>query len=205
MTAHDTSRNALRRQLVDRRMQLTPDEHARLSARICTLIGQHFPQLARQRVAFCWPFKNEPDLRPLIESWIAQGEPGFTALLPVVRAPRSPLGFRAWTPACTLMPDAYGIPTPSDGEFIEPQALLIPVNGFDAAGYRIGYGGGFFDRTLAALGPAALSIGVGFELARLSSIKPEAHDLPLDALVTEAGVFHSPSGLAPAPPASRAD
>lgn len=197
MTAHDTSRNALRRQLVDCRMQLTPDEHAQFSARICELIRQHFPQLARQRVAFCWPFKNEPDLRPLIEAWIARGEPGFMALLPVVRAPRSPLGFRAWTPGCALTPDSYGIPTPAVGEFITPQALLIPANGFDSAGYRIGYGGGFFDRTLAALGAHVLSVGVGFELARLTSIKPEAHDQPLDALVTEAGVFHSPSGLVP--------
>jgi 5,10-methenyltetrahydrofolate synthetase len=141
------------------------------------------------RVAFCWPFNNEPDLRPLIESWIISGKPGFTALLPVVRAPRSALGFRAWTPGCAMMTDSYGIPTPAEGEFIEPQALLIPANGFDSAGYRIGYGGGFFDRTLAALGPATLSIGVGFELARLDSIHPQAHDIPLHAIVTEAGVF----------------
>lgn len=197
MTANDTSRNALRRQLVDRRLQMTPDEHARDSARICALIGQHFPQLAQQRVAFCWPFKNEPDLRPLMESWIAQGNPGFMALLPVVRAPRTPLGFRAWTPACVLAPDSYGIPTPAEGEFITPQALLIPANGFDASAYRIGYGGGFFDRTLAELGAGALSIGVSFELARLASIHPQAHDLPLNAIVTEAGVFRP--GTAPNP------
>ncbi len=189
MTAHDTSRNVLRRQLVDRRLQLTPDEHAQFSAHICALIDQHFPQLAQQRVAFCWPFKNEPDLRPLIESWIARGEPGFMALLPVVRAPRTPLGFRAWTPACVLARDSFGIPTPAEGEFVTPQALLIPANGFDSAAYRIGYGGGFFDRTLAALGPTAFSIGVSFELARLDSIRPQAHDLPLNAIVTEAGVF----------------
>ena len=146
-------------------------------------------QLSGLHVAFCWPFNNEPDLRPLIESWIALGKPGFSALLPVVRAPRTPLGFRAWTPGCAMMTDSYGIPTPVEGEFIEPQALLIPANGFDSAAHRIGYGGGFFDRTLAMLGPATLSIGVGFELARLDSIHPQAHDVPLDAIVTEAGVF----------------
>ena len=70
-----------------------------------------------------------------------------------------------------------------------PQALLIPVNAFDVAGYRIGYGGGFFDRTLATTVPMPLSIGVGFELARVDSIRPEAYDMPLDAMVTEAGVF----------------
>jgi len=70
-----------------------------------------------------------------------------------------------------------------------PQALLLPVNGFDHDGYRIGYGGGFFDRTLAALRPAPLAIGVGFELSRVASIRPEPHDIRLDAMVSEAGVW----------------
>jgi 5,10-methenyltetrahydrofolate synthetase len=193
MDAHDTSRNVLRRQYVDRRQALSPDEHARLSASICTQLREHFPQLATQRVAFCWPINKEPDLRPLIESWIEaqkkSGNAGFTALLPVVHTPRSPLGFRAWTPDCAMVIDSYGIPTPSSGEFITPEALLIPVNAFDAAGHRIGYGGGYFDRTLALLGRNVLSIGVGFELARVDSIHPLAHDVALDAIVSEAGVF----------------
>ena len=193
MDAHDTSRNVLRRQYVDRRQALSPDEHARLSASICTQLREHFPQLATQRVAFCWPINKEPDLRPLIESWIEaqkkSGNAGFRALLPVVHTPRSPLGFRAWTPDCAMVIDSYGIPTPRSGEFIRQKALLIPVNAFDAAGHRIGYGGGYFDRTLALLGPDVLSIGVGFELARVDSIHPEPHDIRLDAMVTEAGVF----------------
>ena len=193
MDAHDTSRNVLRRQYVDRRLALSPDEHVRLSARVCAQLRENFPQLSSQRVAFCWPINKEPDLRPLIEAWIEaqkeSGNAGFTALLPVVRAPRTPLGFRAWTPDCDMMIDSYGIPTPSCGEFITPEALLIPVNVFDAAGHRIGYGGGYFDRTLALLGRNVLSIGVGFELARVDSIQPQAHDVPLDAIVSEAGVF----------------
>ena len=112
------------------------------------------------------------------------------ALLPVVVAPKTPLAFRAWTPQTPMVKDRYGIETPAEGEFVVPQALLIPVNAFDVAGYRIGYGGGFFDRTLATTVPMPLSIGVGFELARLDSIHPEAHDQRLDAMVSEAGVFH---------------
>jgi 5,10-methenyltetrahydrofolate synthetase len=193
MDAHDTSRNALRRQGVDRRLALSPEEHARLSANICAQLREHFPQLSAKRVAFCWPINNEPDLRPLIESWIEaqeqSGNPGFMALLPVVRAPRTPLGFRAWAPGCAMVIDSYGIPTPSSGEFITPEVLLIPVNAFDAASHRIGYGGGYFDRTLALLGRNVLSIGVGFELARVDSIHPQSHDVPLDAIVSEAGVF----------------
>ena len=90
-----------------------------------------------------------------------------------------------------MIADRYGIPTPAAGEFLVPQAMLLPVNAFDADGYRIGYGGGFFDRTLAALKPAPLSIGVGFELARVDSVRPEAHDVRLAAMVSEAGVFRT--------------
>ena len=122
-------------------------------------------------------------------AWLAAGQPGFAALLPVVVAPGAPLAFRAWTPDSELVADRYGIPTPTTGEFVVPQALLLPVNGFDAAGYRLGYGGGFFDRTLAAQSPAPLAIGVGFELSRTDSIRPEPHDIRLDAMVSEAGVF----------------
>ena len=104
------------------------------------------------------------------------------------------LAFRSWTSETPLVPDRYGIPTPNAGAFIRPEALLLPVNAFDAAGYRLGYGGGYFDRTLAALyspSQRPLAIGVGYELARVDSIRPEAHDLPLDAIVTEQGVFFS--------------
>ncbi len=170
-------------------MALLAETCAQLSSSICTQLKEHFAQLAGMRVGFCWPVKNEPDLRPLMVSWLASGDPGFAALLPVVTGPGAALSFRAWTPASPMMPDRYGIPTPADGEFLLPQALLIPVNAFDAQGFRLGYGGGFFDRTLATLNPVPLSIGVGFELSRVDSIHPIPHDVRLDAMVTEAGVF----------------
>ena len=182
-------RRALRRQSIEHRMALPAETHAALSTRLCELIDQRFPALSGKRVAFCWPFRNEPDLRPLMRSWLAEGKPGFAALLPVVVDAERALAFRAWTPASPMVTDRYGIPAPASGEFVTPEALLIPVNAFDAAGYRIGYGGGFFDRTLATTVPKPLSIGVGFELARVDSIRPEAYDVPLDAMVTEVGVF----------------
>ena len=183
------ARRALRRQQLERRLALSSGECERLSAAICAHLQNGYPQLAGMRVGFCWPVKNEPDLRPLMQAWIAAGAAGFAALLPVVVAAGTALAFRAWTPETRLEEDRYGIPAPADGEFLVPQALLIPVNAFDAAGYRIGYGGGFFDRTLAALQPRPLSIGVGFELSRVDSILPLAHDVRLDALVSEAGLF----------------
>jgi len=187
--ARAMARRALRRQGIERRMALPADAYASLSARLCARIRQNFPELSGMRVAFCWPVKNEPDLRPLMQTWLTEENTAFAALLPVVVSAESPLAFRVWTPASLMTTDRYGIPAPVAGELMTPEALLIPVNTFDADGYRLGYGGGFFDRTLAALKPAPLSIGVGFELARVASIHPEAHDIRLDAIVTEAAVL----------------
>ena len=183
------TRRALRERLIALRRAQPEAQIAAWSARIQEHLATAFPQLAGLRVGFCWPIQNEPDLRPLLAQWRATGQPGFAALLPVVVAPATPLAFRAWDDRTPLIEDRYGIPYPPEGEFVRPEALLIPVNAFDAAGFRLGYGGGFFDRTLAALTPRPLTIGIGFELARVESIVPAAHDVALDAVVTEAGVF----------------
>lgn len=185
----DAWRQTLRRQSIAQRLALPAARCAEFSRAICAHLQQSFPQLASQRIGFCWPVKNEPDLRPLMEVWQRAASPGFTALLPVVVDTGTALAFRAWSPEAQLVADRYGIPTPATGEFLLPQVLLLPVNAVDARGYRLGYGGGFFDRTLAALTPKPLAIGVGYELARVESIQPEAHDMRLDALVTEAGVI----------------
>jgi 5,10-methenyltetrahydrofolate synthetase len=93
-----------------------------------------------------------------------------------------------------MIEDRYGIHIPARGETLRPDAILMPLNAFDAAGYRLGYGGGYFDRSLAALSPRPHAVGVGFELARVDSIRPQAHDLPMDAIVTEAGTFEVRDG-----------
>lgn len=186
---HSAWRKELRRDAIARRMALSKHECGHDAEAIRRHLHRHFPQLAALRVGFCWPMKNEPDLRPLFAHWHAEGHPSFAALLPVVVAANSPLSFRAWTPETPMSEDRYGIPTPAAGDFIQPQALLIPLVAFDSAGYRLGYGGGFFDRTLSSLHPRPLAIGVGFELNRVETIHPEAHDEPLDAIVTEAGVM----------------
>lgn len=98
------------------------------------------------------------------------------------------MDFREWRPDSNMATDRHGIHFPTSGAMLIPDMLLIPVNAFDGSGYRLGYGSGYFDRTLASLVPAPLSIGVGFELARVASIDPQAHDIPLDAVVTESGL-----------------
>ena len=195
-------RRALRKALIERRLALPADIWDGHCRRICALLQAGFPQFSGMRVGFCWPFRKEPDLRPLIESWAGEGRPGFAALLPVVIDENRALAFRAWSPDTAMVIDQHGIPAPAAGDFLIPQALLIPVNGFDAAGHRIGYGGGYFDRTLASLSPRPLAVGVGFELARLESIHPEPHDQPLDVMVTEAGIFFPSPGAAMPRPAA---
>jgi len=181
----------LRRHLLAQRQALPEEEWRRLSAAVCAHLRDGFPQLAGTCVAFCWPHRQEADLRPLIAEWWQAAQPGFCAALPVVVEAGQALAFRRWTPETPLHADRYGIPTPAAGDFVTPTALLIPLNGFDAAGYRLGYGGGYFDRTLAGwLPPRPLALGVGFELARLPAFPHAAHDQPLDALITETGVFH---------------
>jgi 5,10-methenyltetrahydrofolate synthetase len=86
---------------------------------------------------------------------------------------------------------------PEGTEVLAPQALLIPPLGFDARGYRLGYGGGYLDRTLAALPEQPLKIGVAFELSRMATIRPQGHDIAMDFIVTELGLYRvTPHGLA---------
>lgn len=179
-------RRALRREMMARRAAMTPARHAELSAAIVTHLLANLSDLSSRTVAFCWPVKHEPDVREALAAWRRQGG---RAALPVVVAENQPLAFRDWRPDSPLLPDRYGIPTPTEGEWLQPEAILLPLNAFDAAGYRLGYGGGYFDRTLAALTPRPLAVGVGFEINRVDSIRPEAHDQRLDWIVTEQGAF----------------
>jgi 5-formyltetrahydrofolate cyclo-ligase len=179
-------RRALRREMVARRAALSDAQHASLSARIVEhlLVSLPLPGV----LAFCWPIKHEPDVRAVVERWAALGA---RAALPVVVAEEAPLAFRLWTADTPLEADRYGIPTPVAGDFVQPDTILLPLNGFDAAGYRLGYGGGYFDRTLAALSPRPLAVGVGFEINRLDSIRPESHDQRLDWIVTEVAALRT--------------
>jgi 5,10-methenyltetrahydrofolate synthetase len=173
----------LRREKIAARMALPDDDHRHASAvierHLETLLANRPPQV----VAFCWPLRREFDCRPLVERLLACG---WRAAQPVVLAPARPMVFRPWTPATPMTEDRHGIPIPAGDQTITPDVVLLPLVAFDARGYRIGYGGGYFDRTLAALSPRPFAVGVGFELARVESVRPEAHDIRLDAIVTEA-------------------
>ena len=132
-----------------------------------------------------WPFQAEFDPRPLIDWLVATGS---AVALPAVVDKKGPLEYRAWRPGEELVDGVWGIPAPKAREIVLPQVVLAPLVGFDRRSYRLGYGGGYFDRTLAALSPRPLAIGVGFEMARIETIYPQAFDIPMDIVVTEAEI-----------------
>ena len=108
--------------------------------------------------------------------------------LPVVDKVHKTLTFHAWYPGCPMEEDAYGIPKPKDTEVIVPTLLFVPCVGYGPGGYRLGYGGGFYDRTLATLQPRPATVGLGFTNGWLPDMEPDAHDIPLDALLNDNGV-----------------
>ena len=108
--------------------------------------------------------------------------------LPVVDKLLKTLTFHAWYPGCPMEEDAYGIPKPKDTEIIVPTLLFVPCLGYGPGGYRLGYGGGFYDRTLALLAPRPVTVGLGYSHGWLPDLLPEPHDLPLDVVLNDKGV-----------------
>jgi len=186
-------RKSERARLLRERSSLSEEALAELRSRIDSHIERTFPDLVHGILAFCWPYKNEYDVRHLAA---ALRRRGATTAMPVVVAPKTPLIFREWKPGTELAHGPLGIPYPVGSAEVVPDHVLLPMLGWDAAGYRLGYGGAFFDRTLAALAKRPRVIGIAYEQAYLQTIKPQPHDIPVDFVVTERGVYRrEPQGL----------
>lgn len=174
-------RKAERQRLIDQRMAVPADERALgtqdIAAGLTKAIGDPSPHL----IGIYWPFKAEPDLRGWMDETIAAG--GHFAL-PVVIQAGQPLEYRAWAPGEPLERGVWNILVPANGPAIYPSVVIAPVVGFDGDNYRLGYGGGFFDRTLAAMPKKPLVIGIGYAQARIATIYPQPHDIPMDMIIT---------------------
>lgn len=183
-----------RERLIAARAALPAETLDAYRRRIDRSLELSFPGLSGCRLAFCWPIKGEYDARHFARTMRDRG--ALTAL-PVVVAPKKPLIFREWHPGVRLATGALNIPYPVESPEVLPDAAILPMNGWDAHGYRLGYGAGFFDRTLASLAKRPVTIGVSYELARMDTIHPQEWDIPLDYVVTERGVYRrDPEGLA---------
>ncbi len=188
MTADELKawRKAERQRLIAARETLDAATLERFRERIDAHIGLAFPGLATAKLAFCWPIKGEYDARHLVRTL---RELGALTALPVVVAPRTPLIFREWHPGVELAVGPLDIPYPANSPEVVPDAVLLPMNGWDAAGYRLGYGAGFFDRTLSKSPKKPAVIGISYEMAKMDTIRPQSWDIPVDWVVTERGVY----------------
>ncbi|GLQ70639.1 hypothetical protein GCM10007866_30920 [Gluconobacter albidus] len=163
------------------RLALSPADEERLRL---LLLKEILAQPA-QRIAAVWPLAGEVDLRPLCH---AVSETGRQVLLPETTPKGSPLVFRRWTPACPMIAGRFGTSHP-EGEIEVPDLVLVPFLAFDRFGYRLGYGGGYYDRTLAALDVPA--IGFGFAGQQVDSVPTGPYDVPLKTIVTERGIIRA--------------
>lgn len=178
-------RREKRLELLAQRMAVPADLHGRWSDAITSLLLEGFPVRQGSVVSFYWPFKGEFDPRFAIHRL---RQAGVRAALPVVLKKDSALEFREWWPGVATHKGVFDLPVPDGTDILRPDVLLIPPVGFDAQGYRLGYGGGYFDRTLAAMPHQPQKIGVAFELSRMPTIQPQPHDIAMDFIVTEAGI-----------------
>lgn len=179
-------RKARRAELIAERLAIDPRTRQGYGGAILEALARHVGEPAQRTVSLYWPFRGEPDLRPWIKTLEASGA---RCALPVVVAKGAPLVFRLWHTGDPLVPGVWNIPVPARGAEVVPDIVVAPIVGFDADLFRLGYGGGFFDRTLASFPSRPQVIGVGFAQFRLETIHPLPHDIPMDVIITEREVI----------------
>ena len=179
----------LRRQLKAERMSMK-DRHLR-AEQLQEVLQVWLVGRSEVAIGAYWPIKGEFDALPALYRW-AEADGQRIIGLPVMRHESKQLRFHAWWPGCPMEDDAYGIPKPKDTPQFEPQLLLVPCVGYGPRGSRLGYGGGFYDRTLAEWRPRPLTVGLAYAHGHVPWLEPEPHDVPLDVILTEDGVaWHS--------------
>jgi 5,10-methenyltetrahydrofolate synthetase len=175
----------LRRQLQAERQSLI-DRHMR-AMQLQEVLRVWLVSRQETAIGAYWPIKGEFDALPALYRWTESDEPRFVGL-PVIDRSTKRLAFHLWYPGCEMEDDAYGIPKPKGTPAFAPELLLVPCVGYGPKGVRLGYGGGFYDRTLATLQPRPVTVGLAFSHGFVPWLEAEAHDVPLDAILTDEGV-----------------
>jgi len=182
----------LRRQLQAERQSLV-DRHQR-AVQLQEVLRVWLVARPEVAIGAYWPIKGEFDALPALYRWSEAHDERMIGL-PVMNRETKQLSFHVWYPGCPMEEDGYGIPKPKDTLKFSPQLLLVPCVGFGPGGLRLGYGGGFYDRTLAALHPRPVTVGVAYAHGFVPWLEAEAHDIPLDVVLTEDGVHWQRPGL----------
>ena len=188
-TPPDADRAELRRKLIAQRLAL-PDRHERAVA-LQEVLRVWLVGRRESTIGAYWPIKGEFDPLPALYRWSEGGPEGSPRRigLPVADRASGSLRFHVWFPGCPMELDAYDIPKPKDTDEFAPLILVVPCLGFGPGGVRLGYGGGFFERTLASLVPRPVTIGVSYSHGFLPFLRSAPGELPLDAMLTEDGAM----------------
>lgn len=180
-------RRQQRTALIMKREAMTPAERKDAS----TVIAEKLDRVAAERgstaIGIYWPIRNEPNLIPWARALARRA--GVVLCLPVVVEPKTPLEYWRWQPGDPMRSGFWNIPSPIQRDVRSPDLVLAPLVGFDPANYRLGYGGGYFDRTLAAFGRRPFAVGVGYDRCGLETIFPQPHDVPMNIILTEGREF----------------
>lgn len=175
-----TFRKSERKRLYAARQAQSTDERKSASTAISAQLDELLRDVAGRTIAAYWPIRGEVNLH----AWMAAVcERGGKVCLPVVVEKHQPVEFHRWTPGCTLAKGIWNIPVPATPHAMVPDVVIVPLLGVDQSGYRLGNGGGYYDRTLARLGGEALIIGVGQAFARMKTIFPMPWDIPMHMVV----------------------
>jgi len=169
--------------LLAMRQAMPPDARHRAAEVVAAKLDDIVAKWHHSVIGLYWPIKQEIDLLPWANE-LALRE-AVTLCLPVVVTPRAPLEYRRWNQGEPLARGIWNIPIPARRDVVSPDLMLAPLVGFDRANYRLGYGGGYFDRTLASLRQRPMVIGIGYDFSAMETIFPQTHDIPMDALLTE--------------------
>lgn len=167
--------------MLARRAALRPSARVAADAAIAARLDVLVRRLAPAAVAGYWPIRDEPELVGALTRW---HEAGLVVALPRVVGAGEALRFARWRPGVAMAAGPFGTRHPDPHEPVEPDLLVLPCVGFDLHCHRLGYGGGYYDRTLAAM-PAAATVGVAYDECELAAFEAQPHDRPLDWLVTQ--------------------
>ena len=178
-------RKSRRAELIAARLALPYETRSAAHAAIAAHLDGLRNALRGLVTGFCWPIRGEPDLRNLVQSWV---ETGTTAALPALTEKDTPMRFRRWAADVAMTRGVWNIPIPESTEELEPDVLFIPMVGYDEEGYRLGNGGGYFDRMLADISPPPITVGVALAQSQIDTIYPQPYDIPMDCVLTEAGL-----------------
>ncbi|RPI35979.1 MAG: 5-formyltetrahydrofolate cyclo-ligase [Hyphomicrobiaceae bacterium] len=179
-------RKVERKKLIGERLATPSDTRRRHADKIVASLEVVISEAQGLIISAYWPFRGEPDLRNFMAG---VSDRGGRCALPVVVERGKPLIFRPWSPGEPLANGIWNIPVPTTTDEVVPDIVIAPVVGFDRACYRLGYGGGFFDRTLATMKNSPRKLGVGYRQQALLTIHPQPNDIPMDMMITEQGAW----------------